>query len=245
MTARPQLPYRSRRAASRSRRTVAAVGGPQPETAPTPAPPDPPVPEPVFVDPGEPSILGFPAEVADGAAPDEVADGAAPDEEDRPPVEATDADSGLYVLRSADPSAGSLLLVAGAAGGMSLFLPWLQHGEDLGLALVQRALESGGLDELARSGLLLPVGAVVGGGVLFLLGLLAFRPARSHRVIGVVALLVSLGVAAGIVVRVADVGWDELRTDPGILCAVVLAGAGVLGALKAMLTPPEVTTDPR
>jgi hypothetical protein len=236
MTARPQLPYRSRRAASRSRRAVAAVGGPQPETAPTPAPPVPPVLEPVVVEPGEPSILGFPAEVADGAAPAE---------EDQPPVEVTDADSGLYVLRSADPSAGSLLLVAGAAGGMSLFLPWLQHGEDLGLALVQRALESGGLDELARSGLLLPVGAVLGGGVLFLLGLLAFRPARSHRVIGVAALLVSLGVAAGIVVRVADVGWDELRTDPGILCAVVLAGAGVLGALKAMLTPPEVTTDPR
>jgi hypothetical protein len=242
MTERRQLPYRNRRAASRSRRPVAAVGGPQPETAPTPAPPDPPGPEPVVLEPvvvapGEPSILGFPAEAADGAPPDE--------DEVQQPVEAADAGSGLYVLRSADPSAGSLLLVAGAAGGMSLFLPWMQHGQALGLALVSRALESGGLDGLARSGLLLPVGTAVGGGVLFLLGLLAFRPARSHRVIGVAALLVSLGVAAGIVVRVADVGWDELRTDPGILCAVVLAGAGVLGALKAMLTPPEVTTDPR
>jgi hypothetical protein len=85
----------------------------------------------------------------------------------------------------------------------------------------------------------------VGGGVLFVLGLLAFRPARSHRLVGVVALLVALAVAAGIVVRVADLGWGPLRTDPGILCAVVLAGAGVLGALKAMLTPPEFTTDPR
>ena len=85
----------------------------------------------------------------------------------------------------------------------------------------------------------------LGGGLLFLLGLLAFRRARSHRITGVAALLVSLGIAAGIVVRVADLGWDPLRTDPGILCAVVLAGTGVLGALKAMLTPPEFTTDPR
>jgi hypothetical protein len=228
MTERRQSPHRNGRAASRSRRPVAATGGPQPETAPTPAPP--------IVAPGEPSILGFPAEVADDTGPEAEAP---------PAVEATDADVGWYVLRTPDASAGSLLLVAGAAGVMSLFLPWVQHEQELGLTLVRRALDSAGVDELVRSGLLLPVGAAVAGGVLFLLGLLAFRPARSHRVVGVAALLASLGVAAGIVVRVADLGWDELRTDPGILCAVVLAGTGVLGALKAMLTPPEITTDPR
>ena len=62
--------------------------------------------------------------------------------------------------------------------------------------------------------------------------------------VGVAALLVALGLAAGIVVRVADAGWHPVWTDPGILCAIVLVGAGVLGALKAMLTAPEVTTDP-
>jgi hypothetical protein len=231
MTERRQSPHRNGRAASRSRRPVAATGGPQPETAPTPAPPPPPI-----LEPGEPSILGFPAEVADDTGPEAEAP---------PAVEATDPDVGWYALRTSDASAGSLLLVAGAAGGMSLFLPWVQHEQELGLTLVRRALDSAGVDELVRSGLLLPVGAAVAGGVLFLLGLLAFRPARSHRVVGVAALLASLGVAAGIVVRVADLGWDELRTDPGILCAVVLAGTGVLGALKAMLTPPEITIDPR
>ena len=73
-----------------------------------------------------------------------------------------------------------------------------------------------------------------------LAGLLAFRPARTHRPIGVVALFVSLAVAAGIVVRVADRDWDVVLDDPGMLCAVVVAVFGLLGALKAMLTAPEV-----
>ena len=184
------------------------------------------------------TILGFPAE------PDEPPPGT---EDEVAAVLAADADADgeLFVLRTPDGAAGSLLLVAGAAGALSLFLPWLQHGGALGLSLVQLALDSAGVGQLARSGLLLPVAVAVGGGVLFVLGLLAFRPARSHRVTGVTALFVSLAVAAGIVVRVADLSWGAISTDPGILCAVVLAAVGVLGALKAMLTAPEVTTDPR
>jgi hypothetical protein len=188
--------------------------------------------------PDEPSILGFPAEFAgDETAPE--------DEVPLPPLEALDGAGALYVLHTGDAYAGTLLMVAGTAGGMSLFLPWVQHDRELGLALVRRSLESGNLDGLERSGLLLPLVVAGAACVLFVLGLLAFRPARTHRLVGVAALVVSLGVATGIVVRVADGGWDPLRTDPGALCAVVLAGCGVLGALKAMLTPPEVSADPR
>lgn len=233
MTERRQLPHRNGRAASRSRRRpVPAAGVRHTETVPTPVPPAPPI-----LEPGEPSILGFPAEIPD--------EDQAPQEEAQPPAEPPDADGGLYVLRTVDASAGSLLMVAGAAGGMSLFLPWMQHGQELGLSLARRGVESAGIEELLRNGLALPLAVPMAGGVLFVLGLLAFRPARGHRLVGVVALLVALAVAAGIVVQVADLGWEPLRTDPGILCAVVLAGAGVLGALKAMLTPPEFTTDPR
>jgi hypothetical protein len=229
MTERRHLTHRTGRATSRTRRPVSA-GVPQPETVPPPTP--------LVPAPDEPSLLGFPAEVpGDEVADDEVA----PDDL----TEAVDADGALYVVHTADATAGALLMVAGAAGGMSLFLPWAEHGQALGLTVVRRGLASTDVEALAQSGLLLPVVVALGGGVLFVLGLLAFRPARSHRLLGVAALLVALGVAAGIVVRVADLGWDELRTDPGVLCAVVLAGAGVLGALKAMLTPPEVTTDPR
>jgi hypothetical protein len=179
----------------------------------------------------EPTILGFPADPPD-------------DLDTAPSALPAGADAELFVLRSPDGAAGSLLLVAGAAGALSLFLPWLQHGEELGLSLVRRGLDSAGVLELARAGLLLPSAVTVGGGVLFLLGLLAFRPARSHRVTGVAALFVSLAVAAGIVVRVADLSWAAIGADPGVLCAIVLAALGTLGALKAMLTAPGVTTDP-
>ena len=232
MPERRQLPHRNGRAVSRSRRPVGAGGVRHTETVPTAVPPAPPI-----LGPGEPSILGFPAEIPD--------DDTSLEPEPPRSAEPSDVDGGLYVLPAADAYAGSLLMVAGAAGGMSLFLPWMQHDRELGLALVERGVGAAGVEQLLRSGLLLPLAVAVGGGVLFVLGLLAFRPARSHRLVGVLALLVALSVAAGIVVRVAVLGWGPLRTDPGILCAVVLAGAGALGALKAMLTPPELTTDPR
>jgi hypothetical protein len=229
MTDRRRLSRRNGRVAARGRRPVPAGGGLQPQTIPAPSP--------LVPAPEEPNLLGFPVD-----APED--DEAAAEEPAEPLAVGAEAEA-LYVLRTPDPTAGALLMVGGAAGVLTLFLPWAEHGQQLGLAVVRSGLEAADLDALVRSGLLLPVVVVVGGGVLFLLGLLAFRPARGHRVLGVAALLTTLAVAAGIVVRVADAGWDPLRTDPGVLCAVVLTVAGVLGALKAMLTPPQVTTDPR
>jgi hypothetical protein len=127
---------------------------------------------------------------------------------------------------------------------MSLFLPWVRYDEELGLSLVRRGLRLSGIEELLQSGLLLPMGVALGGGVLFLLGLLAFRPARSHRPTGVVALFVSLAVAAGIAVRVSLGGWEVVTADPGMLCAALVAGLGLLGALKAMLTAPGIAPEP-
>ena len=227
---------RNRRASSRVRRPVAAGGGMQPQTIPAPSP--------LVPAPDEPNLLGFPLDVPEDD--EAVVDEAVVEEPAEPPAEVLPVDTeALYVLRTADVTAGALLMVGGAAGVLSLFLPWVEHGQQLGITLVRSGLEAADLDALVRSGLLLPVVVVAGGVVLFLLGLLAFRPARGHRVVGVAALLTALAVAAGIVVRVADAGWPALRTDPGLLCAVVLVVAGVLGALKAMLTAPEVTTDPR
>jgi hypothetical protein len=225
MTERQQLPRRaSGRRARPGRAGAAARRG---DTLPGVPPVLPPV--------EETGLFGLPAEFA--AEPVDSADEAAP-----VPVE----DDGLVVLRSPDASAGSLLLVAGAAGGVSLFLPWVRHGEALGLTLVEQGVElaGSGVGALADRGLLLPMGASAGGAVLFVLGLLAFRPARTHRATGVVALAVSLAVATGLVVRVADGDWDAVLTDPGALCAVLLATFGLLGALKAMLTAPEVSAGP-
>ena len=224
MTERRPPPRRAsgRRARAGSR----GVAVPHGDTVPGALPVLPPV--------DETSLFGLPAEPA--VDPAEDAD-AAP-----APVE----DDGLVVLPRPDATAGSLLLVAGAAGVVSLFLPWVRHGGALGLTLVQQGIDlaGSGFAALADRGLLLPMGASAGGAVLFLLGLLAFRPARTHRATGVVALAVSLAVATGLVVRVADGEWDAVLTDPGALCAVLLAAFGLLGALKAMLTAAEVTAGP-
>src|SRR5687767_13677283 len=134
MTERRQLPHRNGRAVSRSRRRpVPAAGVRHTETVPTPVPPAPPI-----LEPGEPSILGFPAEIPD----DDTNTG----DETPPAAEPSDADGALYVLPTADAYAGSLLMVAGAAGGMSLFLPWMQHDQELGLALVERGVGSAGVE---------------------------------------------------------------------------------------------------
>ena len=230
MTDRRRHPSRRNdRVAARGRRPVAAGGGVlQPGTIPTQTPLVPP--------PDEPTLLGFPVDTPE--------DEEVPEEPAEPTLAEPDTDA-LYVLRTADPPAGALLMVGGAAGVLSLFLPWVEHGQQLGLTLVRSGVETADLNALARSGLLLPVVVVVAGGAFFLLGLLAFRPARGHRVVGVTALLIALAVAAGIGPDRIPPHVGHADHDPGVLCAVVLVGTGVLGALKAMLTPPEVTADPR
>jgi hypothetical protein len=80
--------------------------------------------------------------------------------------------------------------------------------------------------------------------VLVVLGLLLLRPARGHRASGVLALAATLAVAAAVAGRLVDAGWDARVPGPGVWCAAAVAGLGVLGALKAMLTAPRVTTAP-
>jgi hypothetical protein len=260
MTERQQLPRRNGAEVPRSAIPIAPADLRHQETVPTEVA-------------GEPTILGFPADVGEepgavgqaagaaavwpvdaaGAAPvptapapalavgDPVGDLVAAD------AAVVDSQGRVLLLRRPDAAAGSLLLVAGAAAGMSLFLPWLQYDGELGLALFQRGLDvaGSGMPTVPTSGLVLPLTVVLGGAVLFVLGLLAFRPAPTHRATGLIALLLSLAVAAGVLVRVADVGWEAVRADPGILCAMAVAGFGLLGALKAMLTVSEFAMEPR
>jgi hypothetical protein len=225
MTERQQRPRRpsGRRARSGTTASVVRRGDTVPGGPPILPPAD------------EASLFGLPVEpAADPFVEDEADAVLEPVEDD------------LVVVLRPDPPAGSLLLVGGTAGALSLFLPWVQHDEALGMTLVQQGVDlaGSGVGALADRGLLLPIGVSTGGAVLLALGLLAFRPAHTHRVTGVVALLVSLAVATGLVVRVADEEWGAVLADPGAFCAVLAAAFGLLGALKAMLTAPEVTTWP-
>lgn len=178
--------------------------------------PPPPYPEPE----GEPTILGFPAET----------------------VEQTAEVPALVVVRRPDRVAAAALVLAGAAANASLVLSWSSGEEPTGLSLVERggeALEAG-VAESVGDGSSAPLAVVVCGGLLLLLGLLLLVPARAHRTVGVLALVVAAGATAAVLVVLADGGWRLDRFGAGTWCAAAVAALGLLGALKAMLTPPRV-----
>jgi hypothetical protein len=191
----------------------------------------------------DPTILGFPAEVAEDDEEAEQASDAAAGWPNRGP----DSASQLVVLRRADRFGALVLVLAGVAAGVSLFLPWMRGDTASGLSLVQRGIDlvGPGVGELARSALWQPLTVVLGGGLLLLLGLLLFLPGRAHRLVGVLALLVAMTAAAAVLVLLADADWRVDRLGLGMWFAVAVPALGLLGALKAMLTAPRVTIRPR
>ncbi|RBY77730.1 hypothetical protein DQ238_13730 [Geodermatophilus sp. TF02-6] len=148
-------------------------------------------------------------------------------------------------VRRADSFAGLLLVLAGIAAAVTLLLRWLPGSDLFGWELVRRGLDDaqrGGAAELFDTGSWQPLAVTLGGGVLFVLGLLVVLPARTHRFLGVLALLVSLVAAAGVLVPFADTGWDTTAFGTGFWFAVAVPALGLLGALKAMLTTPRYGT---
>ncbi len=144
------------------------------------------------------------------------------------------------VVRRPDVLASLLLILAGIAAALSLVLRWLAHNDTTGLTLVRHGFAAPG--HLISSGLWQPVSIVLGGGVLFVLGLLVFLPARSHRFFGVLALLVSLLVVTAVLVPFADAKWRPSAFDIGFWFAAAVAAFGLLGSLKAALTRPRYGT---
>jgi hypothetical protein len=140
-------------------------------------------------------------------------------------------------FRGPESLGGLLLILAGVAAGVSLLLDWLKNDDVSGWGLVRN-----GFDDLGgtfSSGLWQPLAIVLGGGVLFVLGLLMWFPARSHRFLGALAFLVSLAVTAGVLVPLADAGWDLGFFGPGFWCGIAVAVLGLLGSLKALFTRPK------
>ncbi len=120
---------------------------------------------------------------------------------------------------------------------ISLVLDWLKISDISGWGLVRN-----GFDDLGgafSSGLWQPLVVVLGGGVLFLLGLVLWLPARSHRFVGLVALVVSLAVTAAVLVPLIDAKWRLSFFAAGFWCAIAVAVLGLLGSLKAVLTRPK------
>ena len=192
---------------------------------------------PRLVAPDEPTILGFPAE-------DDVGTGEHPELPD--PAgrgRSGDRTAAGGPRPHADPLAGIALVLAGVAALVSLLLPWRQGSRETGATLTRDglAVAGSGLNDLGRTGFWQPPVIVIGGALLLLLGILLFLPARTHRVVGVLALVVAAGVTAGVLAEVGRrPGWLADRLGPGLWFAVAVAVLGVLGALKAMLTVPRM-----
>jgi hypothetical protein len=111
-----------------------------------------------------------------------------------------------------------------------------------GLSLVRRGVEGLGIGAGTWDlrGVWQPFVVVLCGGLLVLLGLLLLVPARAHRLVGVLALAVSLAAATAIVLLMAEGGWGADQFGSGMWCAVAVPVLGALGSLKAMLTAPRV-----
>jgi hypothetical protein len=140
-------------------------------------------------------------------------------------------------FRGPESLGGLLLILAGIAAAISLLLDWLDGQDDSGWSLVREGFDD--LGGIFDTGLWQPLAIVLGGGVLFLLGILMWLPMRSHRALGFLALLVSGVVIAGLLVPLIDEDWDLGFFGPGFWCGIAVGVLGLLGSLKALLTGPK------
>jgi hypothetical protein len=130
------------------------------------------------------------------------------------------------------------LLLAGIAAGASLLLPWLARSQETGWTLVREAFRD--LGSIYSTGMWQPLAIVLGGGVLFLLGLVLLVPARAHRTVGLLALLVTAAVGAGVLVPLSAAHWRLSVFDVGFYLGIAVAVLGLIGSLKALVTGPRM-----
>ncbi len=147
-------------------------------------------------------------------------------------------------VRRPDAFAALMLVLAGIAAAVSLFLDWIAGEDESGLDLVRRGFDTfgDGIGQVFSTGFWQPLTIVLGGGLLLILGLLMFAPAKTHRFLGVLALIVSLAATAAVLVPLARAGWDVGRFDLGFWFAIAVPVLGLLGSLKAVLSGPKFTT---
>jgi hypothetical protein len=170
---------------------------------------------------GATAYTGAPASVPIETAP--PPDSTVPPYSDRP-----------VVVRGPESLGGLLLILAGLTAAVSLLLHWLADDDISGWSLVRAGFAD--LGAIFDNGLWQPLAIVLGGGVLFLLGILMWLPMRSHRFLGLVALLVSLVVTAGVLVPLGKADWKLDAFAIGFWLGIAVAVLGLLGSLKALLT---------
>jgi hypothetical protein len=154
-----------------------------------------------------------------------------------PGYTAPDYSAKPVALRGPESLGGLLLILAGIVAAISLVLDWIDGDDVSGWGLVREGFDD--LGGIFDTGLWQPLAIVLGGGVLFVLGVLMWLPMRSHRVLGFLALLVTGAVIAGLLVPLQDADWDLGAFGPGFWCGIAVGVLGLLGSLKALLTGPK------
>jgi hypothetical protein len=140
-------------------------------------------------------------------------------------------------VRGPESLGGLLLILAGIAAAVSLVLDWIDGRDVSGWTLVRAGFHD--LGGIFDDGLWQPLAIVLGGGVLFVLGILMWLPMRSHRFFGLLGLLVTAVVIAGVLVPLQDADWDLGAFAIGFWFGIAVAVLGLLGSLKAILTRPR------
>jgi hypothetical protein len=142
-------------------------------------------------------------------------------------------------FRRPESLGGLLLILAGIAAGISLLFDWLADDDASGLTFVREGFED--LGATFGNGMWQPLAIVLGGGVLLVLGVMMWLPLRSHRLLGILGLIVSGIVAAGVLVPLYQADWDLGVFAVGFWFGTAVAVLGLLGSLKALLTGPKYT----
>ncbi|CAN5380642.1 hypothetical protein BH24ACT9_BH24ACT9_02030 [soil metagenome] len=138
-------------------------------------------------------------------------------------------------VRRPDSFAGLLMVLAGVGIGISLLLEWVQDAT--GYDIFKSGLDNAG--SFFNDGIWQPLIIVFGGAVLLLVGLIAFIPGKSRRALGLIALLVAVAIAAAALTALIDADFDFGVFEPGFFVVLAAAVLGLLGALKAAVTPPK------
>ncbi|MDQ3504653.1 MAG: hypothetical protein M3446_02995 [Actinomycetota bacterium] len=138
-------------------------------------------------------------------------------------------------VRRPDAFAGLLMVLAGVGIGISLLLNWAQ--DVTGYDVLRPALDNAG--SFFSDGVWQPLVIVFGAAVLLLIGLIAFIPGKSRRALGLIALLIAAAIVAAVLTILVEVDFDFSLLEVGFIVVIAAAVLGLLGALKAAVTPPK------
>ncbi|GAB2966337.1 hypothetical protein LWP59_22195 [Amycolatopsis acidiphila] len=134
--------------------------------------------------------------------------------------------------------AAIVLVLGGLAGVLQFFLPWFSvRGQ--GLAGIDVADAAGQASDFgSSSGTIIQIGVylvLIGGGLALLAGAVLFIPMRNKRIVGALALVVSLVMIVGMIFWLTSGEPNPDSTAPGYYLFLGAGAVGVIGSIVALI----------